>query len=100
MRVVSSIHIVSSSLAVDRAPIRQRPRLLLYDIGMSPSYQHDTNQNSPSLLTTEEVSAYLKVPIGTLYKWRREEKGPRSFRLGRGTRYRREDLHAWLEEQA
>lgn len=51
-------------------------------------------------MTTREVSEYLNTPIGTLYKWRREGYGPPSFRLGRGTRYRREDVNAWLEERS
>jgi len=55
---------------------------------------------SHSLLTTREVAAYLNVPVGTLYKWRRDGVAPPSFRLGRGARYRREDVEAWLQERA
>lgn len=55
-----------------------------------------TQRTLTELLTTRDVSDYLKVPVGTLYKWRREGTGPKSFRVGRGTRYRREDVEAWI----
>jgi excisionase family DNA binding protein len=52
------------------------------------------------LLTVDEVSAYLKVPVGTLYNWRSRGEGPRAARLGRHLRYRRSDLEAWIAERA
>lgn len=51
-------------------------------------------------MTTAEVAAYLNVPIGTLYKWRRNGTAPPSFRLGRGARYRRDAVDTWLRERA
>ena len=59
-----------------------------------------TQTTLSELLTTREVSEYLKVPVGTLYKWRREGIGPISFRVGRGTRYRRSDVEAWIDERS
>ena len=48
----------------------------------------------------EEVGAYLKVPVRTLYEWRFKGTGPRSIKVGRHLRYRWSDVEAWLEEQA
>lgn len=59
-----------------------------------------SNESTIPLMTTEEVSYYLKVPVGTLYKWRREGTGPISFRVGRGTRYRRGDVESWIEDRS
>jgi excisionase family DNA binding protein len=50
-------------------------------------------------MTTREVAQYLNVPISTLYNWRQKASGPKSFRVGRGTRYRREDVELWLHHQ-
>ncbi|MBK8294917.1 MAG: helix-turn-helix domain-containing protein [Solirubrobacterales bacterium] len=63
----------------------------------STHLQEVSNESTIPLMTTEEVSHYLKVPVGTLYKWRREGTGPRSFRVGRGTRYRQSDVESWIE---
>ena len=52
------------------------------------------------LLGPQEVADYLGVPIRTVYAWRHRGTGPRGFRVGRHVRYRREDVDAWLEEQA
>lgn len=53
----------------------------------------------PRLMTTSEVAAYLAVPSATLYRWRSAGKGPRSYRVGRGIRYRRSEVEQWLEAQ-
>jgi excisionase family DNA binding protein len=52
------------------------------------------------LLTVNEVSAWLRVPRSTLYGWRYAGTGPIGFCLGRGVRYRRSDVEAWLETRA
>jgi excisionase family DNA binding protein len=51
------------------------------------------------LLTLQEVAAWLKVPIGTLYRWRYVGEGPRGIRVGRYVRYRRCDVEAFLNER-
>lgn len=48
------------------------------------------------LLTPEEVSTYLRVPVGTLYSWRGRNVGPRSVKVGRFIRYRRADLEQFV----
>ena len=52
------------------------------------------------LLTIAEVSAYLGIPVQTLYTWRTEGKGPKAYKVGKHLRFRLEDLNAWLDEQA
>jgi predicted DNA-binding transcriptional regulator AlpA len=47
----------------------------------------------------EDVSAYLGVPIKTLYKWRTEKYGPDAMRLGKHLRYDPEDVVAWVNAQ-
>jgi excisionase family DNA binding protein len=49
------------------------------------------------LWTTQDVAAYLGVPVKTLYKWRTEKYGPKGRRVGRFIRYRPEDVEAWLD---
>lgn len=52
------------------------------------------------LLSIEEVSAYLGVPVATLYGWRTKGTGPKASRVGRWVRYRAEDIERWLDQQA
>jgi excisionase family DNA binding protein len=49
------------------------------------------------LLTIEELSDYLQVPVKTLYDWRHRRLGPQGLRVGRYVRYRQSDVDAWLE---
>lgn len=51
------------------------------------------------LWTVEEVSAYLGVPVATLYQWRHRRIGPRASRVGRHLRYDPADIRAWLVER-
>lgn len=55
----------------------------------------EPNLVSP-LLDTREVAAYLKVSEATLSRWRTDKKGPPFLRMGGITRYRVEDVEAWL----
>lgn len=49
--------------------------------------------------TPKDVSAFLGVPIPTLYQWRHKGIGPKSRRVGGHLRYKPEDVHAWFEAQ-
>lgn len=51
------------------------------------------------LWTIEEVSAYLRVPVATLYQWRTRNYGPRGGRAGRYVRYKAAEVIAWFEVQ-
>lgn len=50
------------------------------------------------LATIGEVSAYLRVPVATLYDWRHHRKGPKARRVGRHLRYDWADVEAYNED--
>ena len=52
------------------------------------------------LWTIKDVSAYLAVPVGTLYQWRHRGEGPPAIRLGRHLRYDPHSVHSWALNQA
>jgi excisionase family DNA binding protein len=45
------------------------------------------------------LSAYLGVPLGTLYSWNHRGIGPRATKVGRHLRYRWAEVDAWLDAQ-
>ncbi|QXE36944.1 helix-turn-helix domain-containing protein [Streptomyces sp. GMY02] len=57
------------------------------------------DQETPDLLTTSEVAAYLRKPVATVRGWRYRKVGPIGFRLGRDVVYRRTAVDAWLAER-
>jgi excisionase family DNA binding protein len=50
-----------------------------------------------SLLSPNELSAYLGVPLATIYRWRSRHEGPPGIRVGRHVRYRLGDVEHWLD---
>jgi len=55
------------------------------------------------LLTIAEVADVadvVRVPVATLRYWRHLGTGPHSFRIGRGVRYWRSEVSAWLHDQS
>ena len=52
------------------------------------------------LMTIDDLSEMLGIPIETLYGWRHRGQGPQGYRVGRHVRYRRSTVEAWLEGQA
>ena len=53
--------------------------------------------NACRLVTIEELSEFLQVPVKTLYDWRHRGLGPPGLRVGRHVRYRQADVDAWLD---
>jgi len=51
------------------------------------------------LLRTDEAAALLRINPATLYRWRKDGKGPRWTQVGRKVFYEREVLDAWLVTQ-
>lgn len=51
------------------------------------------------MLTIEELSEYLGVPVRTLYDWRLSGRGPRAVHVGRQLRYFISDVQRWLDGQ-
>jgi excisionase family DNA binding protein len=52
-----------------------------------------------SFWTVTEVAAYLRVPVETLYAWRKRHYGPPAVRLGRHLRYDPADVRTWVKRQ-
>ncbi|MER7893573.1 helix-turn-helix domain-containing protein [Micromonospora sp. NPDC094482] len=52
------------------------------------------------LWTVEDVSAYLGVPVQTLYTWRKRRIGPPAGRVGRHLRYDPDTVRAWFADQS
>jgi len=51
------------------------------------------------LMSPQELSQALQVPLGTLYQWRHRGIGPTARRVGRHLRYSEADVDRWLDEQ-
>lgn len=51
------------------------------------------------LMSIEDLSEYLDVPIRTLYDWCLAGRGPCAIHVGRQLRYFVSDVHAWLASQ-
>jgi len=51
-----------------------------------------------ALLTEEQVSEILQVPVRTLQDWRYRKSGPAYLKMGHAVRYREEAVEAWLDE--
>lgn len=52
------------------------------------------------LWSAKEASAFLGVPVSTMYFWSYRGEGPKLYRVGRSLRYSPDDLRDWLEQQA
>jgi predicted DNA-binding transcriptional regulator AlpA len=64
------------------------------------SSDRPTSQPGDRLWNVEDTSAFLGVPIGTLYQWRYRRLGPPAYRVGRHLRYDPAEVRQWLREQA
>jgi excisionase family DNA binding protein len=51
------------------------------------------------LITIDELSAYLGVPVKTIYDWRNKHKGPAGYHFGRHPMFAVCDVRAWIEQQ-
>lgn len=51
----------------------------------------------PDIMTIEETSRYLRIPLSSLYRLAQAGKIPRQ-KVGRHWRFRREAIERWLEE--
>jgi predicted DNA-binding transcriptional regulator AlpA len=49
------------------------------------------------LWSVDDVSAFLGVPVETLYQWRKRHYGPRAGRVGRHLRYEQDEVRAWFK---
>lgn len=51
------------------------------------------------LLTIDEVAEACRVTPETVRYWRKQNIGPKGFRVGRAIRYAESDLQAWIDER-
>jgi excisionase family DNA binding protein len=49
------------------------------------------------LMSLPEVAAWLNVSVKTMYNWHARGQGPRGVKLGKGIRYRGEDVRQYIE---
>jgi excisionase family DNA binding protein len=54
------------------------------------------SEQLPEVLTIHETSAYLRIPLRSLYKLAQEKRIP-CQKVGRHWRFRRQALDRWLE---
>jgi Helix-turn-helix domain len=52
-----------------------------------------------SPFSTSQLAEWLKVPVATIYAWRRMGYGPPGNRIGKRISYRASDLQRWMAEQ-
>lgn len=55
-------------------------------------------QDMERLLSADEVSEFLGIPVATLYQWRHKGVGPTAYRVGRHLRYEPAGVRAWLDQ--
>ena len=55
-----------------------------------------TAQDLPDLLTVQELSEYLCIPLSTLYEWNSKDQGPVPLKLGKHLRYPKQNVLDWL----
>ncbi len=51
------------------------------------------------LIDITELAGYLGVPIGTVYDWRTNGRGPRAHRIGKHLKFAVSDVRIWVEQQ-
>lgn len=56
------------------------------------------NEKHDSVMTIDELSAYLKIAKSTLYKLAQESKLP-GQKVGRHWRFRKDTIDRWLDEK-
>lgn len=65
----------------------------------------DMNTPSPALsgleplISVDELSEYLGIPVRTIYDWRLTGHGPRGLRVGRHLKFAVSDVAAWVDAQ-
>lgn len=83
------------------------PRLeqsrVLWDAAAHLSSMNDNPASTAArlehLLTIQELSDYLGIPVATLYDWRVDHRGPRAVKLGHALRYPESAIRDWIQER-
>ena len=61
---------------------------------------NDIEFHGPAVLTAEQVAARMQISLATLHRQVQSGAMPRHFYVGRGRRWRAEDIDAWLAARA
>jgi excisionase family DNA binding protein len=48
------------------------------------------------LWTIDDLANFLRVPVKTIYEWRRHKRGPQAVRIGKYLRFDPEHVRAWI----
>lgn len=51
-------------------------------------------------LTPQDIAELFRVPLETVYGWRKKRTGPPAFRVGKHLRYDPAAVHAYIQELA
>lgn len=89
---------------LSRHVVRSQPLLgALVDMGASEEggwmAKADVIGGSERLWTIHDVSAFLAVPVGTIYQWRVRSEGPPAMRMGRHLRFDPEAVRRWAHDR-
>lgn len=58
---------------------------------------HLSPQGLEPLLNINALADYLGIPVSTIYDWRTNGKGPRSYHLGKRIMFGITDIRAWMD---
>ncbi|MFE7199497.1 helix-turn-helix domain-containing protein [Pseudonocardia alni] len=58
------------------------------------------NDQPEPMWTIEDVSHYLRIPVETLYQWRRKKQGPPACKMGKHLRYDPAGVREWFTANA
>jgi excisionase family DNA binding protein len=61
------------------------------------SKNHTPRGGLEPLLSIEDLSEYIGVPMKTIKDWRTKGEGPAAIKIGNHVRYDVRDVTAWLE---
>jgi excisionase family DNA binding protein len=61
--------------------------------------QTTESSRARALISTRQLARFLGVSVTTVYAWQTRGGGPPGYRVGRHTRYRPEEVLAWLEQR-
>lgn len=50
-----------------------------------------------ALWTVKDLSAYLRIPVQTIYQWRTRGYGPAGHRMGKHVRYVPDEVREWVK---
>lgn len=51
------------------------------------------------LLSVEDLSSYLGIPVSTIYDWRTRGCGPPAYRFGKHLKFAVSDVRLWVKQQ-